>query len=171
MSGMVENPYVVQVNKLSSSLNKLSHTFLKMEESREYHNENTYQKIKEEICSSCDNFSECSKKDGFQIRQMLYEVFCVAEDYGAELNIEFKRGIQNRCKQAPRFLRKALDEYSGIVQERMWNQKMKQSRENCVLQLNSFAGMIQHITKELDACIFEDEHLEKKLKQIGRAHV
>ncbi len=164
MNEQIQNPYVVQVDKLSASLGRLSEAFLKMEESRDCHNENTYQKVKEEICKKCSDYRECGQKDGFQIRQMLYEIFCVAEDYGAELNVEFKRGIQSRCRQAPRFLRKALDEYRGIVQEKMWNKKMMQSREGCAIQLNSFAGMIRHVTKELEACIFSDEHLEKKLK-------
>lgn len=164
MNEQIQNPYVMQVDKLASSLKRLSESLLKMEESKDYHNENTYQKVKDEICVKCENFRECGQKDGFQIRQMLYEVFCVAEDYGAELNVEFKRGIQSRCTQAPRFLRKALDEYGGVVQEKLWNKRMMQNRESCVLQLNSFAGMIQHATKELDAGIFSDEHLEKKMK-------
>jgi len=164
MNEQIQNPYVMQVDKLSASLKKLSEAILKMEESKDYYNENTYQKVKEEICVKCDNFRECGQKDGFKIRQMLYEVFCVAEDYGAELNVEFKRGIQGRCTQAPRFLRKALDEYGGIIQEKIWSKRIEQNRESCALQLNSFAGMIQHATKELDACIFSDEHLEKKLK-------
>ena len=50
------------------------------------------------------------------------------------------------------------------VKEKMWEQKMVQSREGCAVQLDAFAQMIQHSTHELDASIFEDERLERKLK-------
>ncbi len=50
------------------------------------------------------------------------------------------------------------------MKERMWEQKMSLNREGCAVQLDAFAQMIQHSTHELNASIFEDEHLEKKLK-------
>ena len=50
------------------------------------------------------------------------------------------------------------------IKDRLWEQKMSMSREGCAEQLDTFAQMIQHSTHELDASIFEDEHLEKKLK-------
>ena len=86
------------------------------------------------------------------------------EDCGTELNIEVKRKIQKHCVQAPKFLRKALEVYKNEKQTFMWNRKMAQSREGCAIQLDSFAQMIQHATKELDASIFSDEHLEKKIR-------
>ena len=46
----------------------------------------------------------------------------------------------------------------------MWKQRVAESREGCAIQLGSFAKMIRHTTKELNASIFEDEHLEKKIK-------
>ena len=46
---------------------------------------------------------------------------------------------------------------------------MAQNRVGCAVQLDSFAQMIQHATRELDASIFADEHLEKKIKsRFGR---
>ena len=50
------------------------------------------------------------------------------------------------------------------MKERMWEKKMSLNREGCAVQLDAFAQMIQHSTHELNASIFEDEHLEKKLK-------
>lgn len=55
-------------------------------------------------------------------------------------------------------------EASEDIREKLWEQKMIQSREGCAVQLDAFAQMIQHSTHELNASIFEDEHLEKKLK-------
>ncbi len=50
------------------------------------------------------------------------------------------------------------------IKDRLWEQKMSLNREGCAVQLDAFAQMIQHSTHELDASIFADEHLEKKLK-------
>lgn len=55
-------------------------------------------------------------------------------------------------------------EASEDMKEKMWEQKMSLNREGCAVQLDAFAQMVQHSTHELDASIFEDEHLEKKLK-------
>ena len=58
------------------------------------------------------------------------------------------------------------------MKERMWEQKMSLNREGCAVQLDAFAQMIQHSTHELDASIFEDERLEKKLKtRLGKMGV
>ena len=54
----------------------------------------------------------------------------------------------------------------------MWEEKMNLSRQGCAVQLDAFAQMIQHSTHELDASIFEDRHLEKKLKhKLGKIGV
>lgn len=63
-------------------------------------------------------------------------------------------------------------EASENMKERMWEQKMSLNREGCAVQLDAFAQMIQHSTHELNASIFEDEHLEKKLKtKLGKMGV
>lgn len=46
----------------------------------------------------------------------------------------------------------------------MWNHRMLQTREGYATQLTSFAKMIQYTTRELDAGIFQDEYLEKRIK-------
>ena len=64
----------------------------------------------------------------------------------------------------PLFFEVEEREASEDMKERMWEQKMSLNREGCAVQLDAFAQMIQHSTHELNASIFEDEHLEKKLK-------
>ena len=168
MSEWIKSPYVAQVDKFVASLDKLSKTFLQLEERVEHFTQDEtdvmYERVQERVCGKCKKYEVCSQKDAFVIRQMLHEVICAVEDYGAELSIEMKRSIQKRCLQAPRFLRVALEVLRELKQNKMWNEKMIQSREGCVVQLDAFAHMIQHATKELDASIFSDEHLEKKLK-------
>ena len=168
VSDWVKNPYVAQMDKFVGSLESLSKIFLKLEKKQEFFTQDEaddmYKKVVCAVCEKCPRYEECTQKEGFYIRQMLHEVFCTAQDYGAELNVEMKRGIQARCERAPRFIRSALDVLRETKNLRMWNQKIAQSREGCVVQMDSFARMIQHATKELDASMFSDEHLEKKLK-------
>lgn len=162
------NPYVVQIDKFVNSLEKLSKVFLQLEGKRSLFAktevEEMYEKVKERVCRRCSNKDVCLGEDAFLTYQMVHEVFCTIEDYGVELNTEVKRKIQKRCIQAPRFVRVVLEVFKGARQNMLWNSKMAQNREGCVVQLDAFAQMIQHATRELDASIFEDEHLEKKIR-------
>lgn len=168
MSKWDDNPYVMQVDKLTASLEKLSHIFLRLKEREEdcerSRAEDLYQCVKEKVCMSCRHRDECLKQEGFVVRQMMQEVFYGIEDYGTELNVELRRSIQGRCKNASRFFRVVMDAYTDAKREELWNQKMVQSREGCAIQLDAFARMIRHTTVELAASIYSDEHLEKKLK-------
>ena len=96
--------------------------------------------------------------------QAMHEILCAAVEYGAELNIELKRKLKSQCILAPRFLRETLEVFENAKEILMWNNRMVQNREGYAGQLKSFAKMIQYTTRELDAGIFEDEHMEKRLK-------
>ena len=67
-------------------------------------------------------------------------------------------------ERKPLFFEMEDQEACEDMKDKMWEQKMMQSREGCAVQLDAFAQMIQHSTHELDASIFEDKHLERKLK-------
>jgi len=95
---------------------------------------------------------------------MIYEILSAVEKYGVELNVETKRRLQKKCIQAPRFLRETLEEFHTAKQTLVWSSKMAQSRESCVIQLDTFAKLIQHATRELSSSIFSDERLEKKIR-------
>jgi len=155
------NPYVVQIDKFVHSLNKLSHAFLRMEENKNVITEEEYREIREDVrervCKGCERKKVCHGLD------MLQDVLCTIEKYGAELNVETKRKMQKKCMHAPQVLRAVIDAYKNEKHNLMWKQRMAENREGCAVQLDTFAQMIQHSTKELDASIFEDEHLEKKL--------
>lgn len=156
------NPYVVQIDKFVNSLEKLSHVFLTLEEKKTVLTEEEYQEMCEEVRERvCKN---CERKEVCFAHNMLHEVLCTIENYGAELNVEMKRKMQKKCIHAPQFLRTVLEVYKNEKQNQMWKQRMVENREGCAVQLDAFAQMIQHSTRELDASIFEDEHLAKKLK-------
>lgn len=156
------NPYVVQIDKFVTSLDKLSHAFLRMEENNNVMTEGEYQGIREEVrdlaCKGCERKKVCHGVD------MLQEVLYTIEKYGAELNVEVKRKMQKKCIHAPQFLRAVVDVYKTEKHNMMWKYRMAESRKGCAVQLDAFAHMIQHSTRELNASIFEDEHLEKKIK-------
>lgn len=156
------NPYVIQIDKFVNSLEKLSQTFLRLEDKQDDITEESYQRmceeVKERVCRQCSRNNVCREYE------MLWELLYTIEHYGAEMNVEMKRKIQKKCNRSPQFLRAVLDTYKNEKQHVMWKQRMAESRADCAVQLDSFAQMIRHSTRELNASIFSDEHLEKKLK-------
>lgn len=162
------NPYVIQMDKFADSLQHLSKTFLNMEAykgtlSREEIDE-MFEKVTGNVCAGCERRGECLGEKHSVTYQMMYEILCAAEEYGAELNMELKRRLKRQCLFAPRFLRESLEEFENAKQTLMWNHRLVQAREGYARQLTSFAKMIQYTTRELDAGIFQDDHLEKRIK-------
>lgn len=168
MKELEMNPYVIQIDKFVSSLDKLSKAFLDLEERKSCFSEEQVRgmcdRVCERICYHCGNREICLGRERKATYGLIWNVFQAVENWGTELNVEVKRNIQRNCTQAPKFLRKAIEVYKEEKQNLLWNQKIAQNREDCVIQLDSFAQMIQHATRELDASIFADEHLEKKIK-------
>ncbi len=162
MKELEMNPYVVQVDKFVSSLEKLSHAFLRMEEEKNVITEDAYQEIKDDVRERM--CKECERKDICYGANMLKEVIFTIEKYGAELNVEVKRKMQKQCIHAPQFLKTVVDVYKNEKHNLMWQQRMAENRQGCAVQLDTFAQMIQHSTRELDASIFVDERLEKRIK-------
>lgn len=162
------NPYITQMDKFSNSIRRLSKTFLHMENVRGVFTsdevEGIFEKVSERVCGSCNKKEECIAENSIAIYQLIYEVLHAADDHGNDLNMEIRRKLQKRCVMAPRFMRETLEAFGEAKQSLAWNNRIVQSREGCAIQLDTFAQMIQHATRELDASIFSDELLEKKLK-------
>ena len=168
MKNLEMNPYVIQIDKFVQSLEKLSQMFLDLEEKKNTFSEEELKNICEnvfrKVCYQCGNREGCLGRERKNTYDMLWNIFQAIEDCGTELNVEVKRKVQKGCANAPKFLRVVLEEYKEAKQTMVWNQKIAQSREGCAIQLGSFAQMIQHATHELDASIFADEYLEKKIR-------
>lgn len=166
--GIFMNPYVIQMDKLAQSLKSLSNTFAGLMDYRvaftKEENEIMFRKVTEKVCEGCENKETCLGSGQLKTYRMMYDILGAAEEYGAELNVELKRRLQKQCIMAPRFLRETLENYETAKQKLIWSNKLVQNREGYARQLDDFAKTIQHTTRELDAGIFEDEHLEKKLK-------
>ena len=128
-------------------------------------------RVSERVCANCEKRNWCLGENRIHTCQMVYEILCTIEEYGAELNTEMKRKLQKKCDLAPRFLRETLEVFGDAKQKLLWNNRMVQNREGCALSLISFADMIQRAARQLGAGIFEDERLERKirgqLKKVG----
>lgn len=163
-----ENPYVVQMDRFADSLKHLSETFMRMEGCRgtftKEEVEEMFCRVSEKVCANCENRKWCLEENRKSTCQLVYEILCAIEEYGAELNVELKRKLKRRCQYAPRFLRETLSVFENAKQKMLWNNKIILNRECCADQLSSFADMIRHTVRELDAGIFTDERLEKKLR-------
>ena len=156
------------MDKFADSLKHLSKTFLKLESYKgtftKEELEEMFEKVTDKVCRNCENREMCLGEKRVYTYQAMHEILCAAVEYGAELNIELKRKLKSQCILAPRFLRETLEVFENAKEILMWNNRMVQNREGYAGQLKSFAKMIQYTTRELDAGIFEDEHMEKRLK-------
>ena len=137
------NPYVVQMDKFAESLQHLSKTFLNMEHykgtlSKEEIDE-MFDKVTGNVCAGCERKEVCLGERREKTYQMMYEIMCAAEEYGAELNMELKKRLKRQCMLAPRFLRESLEVFENAKQILMWNHRMLQTREGYATQLTSFA--------------------------------
>lgn len=168
------NPYVMQMDKFADSLIRLSKTFLTLEGYKGVFSgeelDNMFSKVTGKVCEDCEKRHECLGENKLDTYQMVCEILYTVEDYGAEINTELKRKLQKQCIRAPRFLRETLEVFENAKQIMVWNNKLVQNREGFAGQIKSFAKMIQYTTRELDAGIFEDEHLQKKLKNHLKKH-
>lgn len=168
--GLFLNPYVIQMDKFADSLKHMSKKFLALESYRgtlsKEELEDMFTKVTGKVCEGCKNRDACLSENRVQTYQMMHEILCTVEEYGAEINIELKRKLQTKCMHAPRFLRETLETFENAKQVLVWNNKIVKNREGYVGQLNHFANVIQSTTRELDAGIIEDERLEKKMKSL-----
>ena len=166
--GVFLNPYVIQMDKFADSLNRLSQRVLSLESYKgtlsQEELERLFEKVTGKVCEGCDRRAICLGENRSLTKQMVNEILCAVEEYGAEMNIELKRKLTGQCQCAPRFLRETLELFENAKQMLVWNNKIIKAREGYAGQMTSFAKIIQYTTRELGAGIFEDEHLEKKIR-------
>ena len=66
-------------------------------------------RITDQVCGECEKRKRCLQENRVYTYQLMYEILCGVEEYGAELSTELKRKLQKRCIRAPRFLRETLE--------------------------------------------------------------
>lgn len=162
------NPYVIQMDKFADSLQRLSKKFLLLEGMRgmisKEEMDEMFEKITDKVCGGCQKRQECLGGNKIKTYQMMHEILCAIEEYGAEINIELKRKLQKNCQYAPRFLRETVECFENAKMVLAWNNKIVRTREGYAGHLDQFAKVIKDTTRELDAGIFTDERLERKIK-------
>ena len=172
---LFSNPYIIQMDRFAESLKHLSETFLYLEDYKGSFTkdeiEEMFRRVSERVCTNCEKRNWCLCENRIQTCQMVCEILCTAEEFGAELNVEIKRKLQKKCDRAPRFLRETLEVFGDAKQKLLWNNRIVQNREGCARSLISFADTISQAARELGAGIYSDERLEKKivnqLKKVG----
>lgn len=172
---LFSNPYIIQMDRFAESLKHLSETFLYLEDYKGSFTkdeiEEMFRRVSERVCINCEKRNWCLCENRIHTCQMVCEILCTAEEFGAELNVEIKRKLQKKCDRAPRFLRETLEVFGDAKQKLLWNNRIVQNREGCARSLISFADTISQAARELGAGIYSDERLEKKitgqLKKVG----
>ncbi len=166
------SPYVVQIEKFSDSLKRLSQIYMGLGEKKKcFTNEEIdliFEHVKEKVCKKCEKCEWCLKDNIVHTCQMEYELLSAIDRYGNELNTETKRNLQAKCIRAPRFLRESLEAFHEARQNMMWTNKMAQSREGCAAQMNTFAEMLRVTAKELEDSVFSDDRMEKRVMETLR---
>ena len=162
------NPYVIRMDKFTEALKHLSETFLSLEAARvsfdQEEFERIYERVQERVCKGCQGRQDCQEVHKLQTHRLIYELLSTVEKFGADLNVEMERKLRKRCVRPTEFLGETLEAFQGAKQELLWNNRIVQHREGCKRQLDTFADVVRGAAREMDASIFTDEHLEKKLK-------
>ena len=164
----IRSPFVTQADRFAVSLKRMADTFLRMEETKESFSVDEIREMCESVvantCESCSKRGNCYEQNQEKIYQQIYNILKIIEEYGVELNVETKRSLQRECIRAPKFLREILKVFQEAKQRMLWENRIIQHRENCAMQLDAFAQTVQSATRELDASIFQDKPLERKIQ-------
>lgn len=163
------NPYIVQMEKLSESLKNLSGVFVRegnlAEQKVEQGVDRIQYRIEKTVCSDCENKCECEYTEVAKQQSMIKELVDDLEEYGVELSIIKKRSLQKKCSEFERLKQEVEVALAEQKQWSLWEKKLKQNKEASLVAIHAFADAIEEITRELDASIFRDERLEKKIGQ------
>lgn len=163
------NPYIVQMEKVSESLKKLSDVFIRDDDlSKQKRGDSLagiQTKIEKNVCSNCEIRCQCEYMEVAKQQELIEELVDDLEEFGVELSVTKKRALQKKCAEFDRFkemVEVALEEQK---QWNIWEKKLLQNKEASLVAIHAFADAIEEITRELDASIFRDDRLEKKIGQ------
>ncbi len=171
------NPYVTQTEKLTTSLRYLTKIFrdkVEFEDIRTLeiqHIAMISEDIKKQVCNRCDNQGTCSMYQLNNLESFTYEVVADIEEFGAELSISKKRKFEKHCTIFGEVKMEILKRIWDLKRNRMWEMRMAQNQDASLMAMQAFVTAVEESTKEIDASIFEDDYLERKirihLKRIG----
>ena len=97
MTELFLNPYVIQMDKFADSLIHLSRTFLSLESYKGTFSKEEFEemfvRITDQVCGECEKRKRCLQENRVYTYQLMYEILCGVEEYGAELSTELKRKL------------------------------------------------------------------------------
>ncbi len=191
--GLRLNPYVTQTDKLSKSLHYLSQAFVgRQVKSYEYESEQIYilgKQLQAELCGSCSSASHCELgqaqgpaqgqargQDRGQAQgqdqgqahedEFLDMIQLLVEDiheYGMELSVGNKRALGKRCDRFGELKERVNKNLWEWKMHRMWEEKLEETKEASFAVMQALVHTLQETTKEIDASIFRDEYVERKI--------
>lgn len=171
------NPYVTQMEKLSESLKYLTQVFREKtkDTSKDPLNEEHMRIIEnhmnEKLCSRCDQASICKMKQEEKMDAIVKDIFKEVEEYGAELSVAKKRELEKQCYRFEEWKEEILQCAWNLKNNRIWKARLVQSQDASLIAMQAFVRAIEEATREIDASMFEDEYLERKiiarLKKMG----
>lgn len=171
------NPYVTQMEKLTASLRYLTKVFREKVEcgdtkSLEIQHINMISTfVKNQVCCKCDNQEICGMHRAEKLDSFMFEIITEIEEFGAELSIPKKRKFEKQCVEFSALKEEVLKYIWDLKRNHMWEMRIAQNQDASLVAMQAFVTAIEEATKEIDASIFQDEYLEKKirtqLKRIG----
>lgn len=171
------NPYVTQMEKLSDSLKYLSGVFRnKAEVEAEngitaYELDVLYQQVQGTVCKECHYANICELYIHEQLKTVIEVLFLEIEEYGVELSIKKKRELEKRCYEFDTLKEAVQKQLWTFKNNKLWEARIAQSQDASLLAMQAFVDAVEESTKEIDASIFHDERMERKiashLKRLG----
>ncbi len=168
--GLKLNPYTVQMEKLAESLKRMSLLGNRKYEKKNYTEENILEitkRVEGVLCSGC-RVKGCEVYENGMTRDLVAEMIEALDEYGIELNVIKKRSIQTQCGKFDQLKAVIEEGFSQIKKDYIWEMRMEKNKEASLQAVKSVADAIEEVARELEASIFQDERLEKKLTQALR---
>lgn len=163
------NPYVAQMEKLSESLTYLTKAFRNKMVSGEKNKLEEYNvsmirnHISEKICKECECIEICELRSQEILYQLIEELFDEIEEYGVELSIRKKRELEKQCVRFEQLKDEVQKSIWTLKNNRMWEVRMVQNQDASLVAMQALVDAIEESTREIDASLFRDERLERKI--------
>ena len=161
------NPYITQVEKLVNSFQCLTKFYEGDEGDSRYYTQKEllyiHNKVCTEVCENCVCKNNCKIREQNQVLAVVKKLIIEVDEYGVELSVTTKRDLERTCKNFKEFKQALMLYLMEVKHDRVWRERVKISKQASIVTMRTFMDAINHVTKELDASIFEDDRLQKKI--------
>lgn len=166
------NPYVTQTEKLVESLQCLSHLFQKTEREKDRKGVSRVNRLDElgeeiqvQLCCRCSQGAECKTRRNADLQEMIREIIEELDEYGLELSVSNKRAFEKRCTQFEELKEKVEQNFRISKSDYVWEERLVENKQASFVILQAMLKTLEETTKEIDASIFRDERLERRISR------